>query len=193
ESKLLIAEKTKERNLVVLFCVIGMLILILFFTNQRLKSKRLRTEVELKAAMLQIESQNQLQKQRIEISRNLHDTLGAQLTFIVSAIDNLKIFDLSKEKLVIKYDQLSDFTRTAIIELRDTIWAMNKEQITFEDLKGRVSNFVLQAKASVPLTRFSFTFPQESSYAFRSKNGIEIFRIIQEAVHNAIKHAEASE
>src|SRR5690606_11661978 len=55
ESKLLIAEKTKERNLVVLFCVIGMLILILFFTNQRLKSKRLRTEVELKAAMLQIE------------------------------------------------------------------------------------------------------------------------------------------
>src|SRR5690606_29337133 len=76
---------------------------------------------------------------------------------------------------------------------RDTIWAMNKEQITFEDLKGRVSNFVLQAKASVPLTRFSFTFPQESSYAFRSKNGIEIFRIIQEAVHNAIKHAEASE
>src|SRR5690606_34321440 len=34
ESKLLIAEKTKERNLVVLFCVIGMLILILFFTNQ---------------------------------------------------------------------------------------------------------------------------------------------------------------
>ncbi|TNE78836.1 MAG: tetratricopeptide repeat-containing sensor histidine kinase [Bacteroidetes bacterium] len=193
ESKLALAEKTRERNLIVLISIIGLLVLIIFFNNQRLKNKRLRAEVELKAAMIRIESQNQLQEQRIEISRNLHDTLGAQLTFIISAIDNLKIFDLNREKLIVKYDQLSDFTRTAIFELRDTIWAMNKEQITFEDLKGRISNFVQQAKASVPLTKFEFTFPADSPFAFQSKDGIEIFRIIQEAVNNAIKHAEASE
>ncbi len=192
ESQLTLAEKTRERNVIVLLSIIGMLVLIAFFNALRLKNKRLRTEVELQAAMIRIESQNQLQKQRIEISRNLHDTLGAQLTFIISAIDNLKIFDLNREKLIVKYNQLSDFTRTAIFELRDTIWAMNKEQITFEDLKGRISNFVQQAKASVPLTKFEFEFPTQSAFTFQSKNGIEVFRIIQEAVNNAIKHAEAS-
>lgn len=193
ESKLALAEKTEQRNLILFFAIVGLLILILFFNNQRLRNKRLRAEVELKAAMMRVEAQNQLQEQRIEISRNLHDTLGAQLTFIISAIDNLRIFDLSKDKLTLKYDQLSEFTRTAIYELRDTIWAMNKEQITYEDLKGRISNFVQQAKTSVPLTQFAFHYPEHSPFVFSSKKGMEVFRIIQEAVNNAIKHAEANE
>lgn len=192
-SKLKIAEQDRRRNLILITAAFCLLILLTVFNHQRLKNRRLKTEAQLKEAMHSIEVQNQLQKQRIEISRNLHDTLGAQLTFIISVIDNLKIFDLGREKLIIKYDQLSDFTRNSITELRDTIWAMNKEQISFEDLKSRVSNFVHQAKETITLTHFSFDYPENSAITFDSKKGIEVFRIIQEAVNNAIKHAQASQ
>ena len=37
-----------------------------------------------------IETQNKLQEQRLRISRDLHDNIGAQLTFIISTIENLQ-------------------------------------------------------------------------------------------------------
>ena len=40
--------------------------------------------------MAQIESQNKLQEQRLSISRDLHDNIGAQLTFIISSLENTK-------------------------------------------------------------------------------------------------------
>lgn len=192
-SKLKIIEQDRRRNFILIISALCLLILFTVFNNQRLKNQRLKAENQLKEAMHRIELQNRLQQQRIEISRNLHDTLGAQLTFIISAIDNLKIFDLNREKLIIKYDQLSDFTRNSIAELRDTIWAMNKEQISFEDLKSRISNFVHQASEAVSLTHLSFDYPLNSHVTFDSKKGIEVFRIIQEAVNNAIKHAQAGQ
>ena len=78
--------------------------------------------------MAKIETQNKLQEQRLRISRDLHDNIGAQLTFIISSIDNLKFgFTDISEKLGSKLSNISSFTQQTIYELRDTIWAMNKE------------------------------------------------------------------
>jgi signal transduction histidine kinase len=55
-----------------------------------LKNKQQHQEFELKSAMAQIESQNKLQEQRLSISRDLHDNIGAQLTFIISSLENTK-------------------------------------------------------------------------------------------------------
>ena len=79
--------------------------------------------------MAQIESQNKLQEQRLSISRDLHDNIGAQLTFIISSLENTKFGIPNLETAVEKrLDKISDFTRNTIVELRDTIWAMNKSR-----------------------------------------------------------------
>src|SRR5690606_21000145 len=88
---------------------------------------------------------------------------------------------------------ISQFTRETIQELRDTIWAMNKEEISVEDLKIRISNFIEQAQASLHGINFDFKYNVSDSFTFNSKEGINIYRIIQEAVNNAIKHANASQ
>lgn len=191
EAALELSAAQKTRNMILGGALVLLLILLLIFNAQRLKTKQLKVENELNHALVKIETQNQLQQQRLEISRNLHDNIGAQLSFIISAIDNLKIFNLDQDKLVLKYDQLSEFTRNAISDLRDTIWAMNKDQINFEDLKTRVMNFIHQAKDSIPSTEFEFTYPENSEFSFKAKRGIEVFRIIQESVNNAVKHASA--
>ncbi|WP_438966305.1 tetratricopeptide repeat-containing sensor histidine kinase [Flavobacterium sp.] len=169
------------------------LIGFLFFKQQRLKNVQLVKENELRQALTKIETQNSLQEQRLEISRELHDNIGSQLTFIISSIDNLKFFDLSKEDFNKKYDTISGFTRKTITELRDSIWAMNKEEITFEDLKARTANFIENAKISLQGIQFEFDYPKEhETVLLDSKTGITIYRIIQETINNAIKHANAS-
>ncbi|WP_299337133.1 tetratricopeptide repeat protein [uncultured Psychroserpens sp.] len=165
----------------------------LFYNQQKLKNNQLLKENELKDALLKIETQNRLQEQRLRISRDLHDNIGAQLTFIISSIDNLKYgFDIKDDKLNTKLNTISQFTTSTIYELRDTIWAMNKTEISVEDLKSRISNFV--EKANLASDDMSFKFNSNSSKVehlkFTSVEGMNIYRIIQESINNAIKYSE---
>lgn len=168
----------------------------LLYSQQKLKNRQLQKEGELKSALAKIETQNELQEQRLRISRDLHDNIGAQLTFIISSIDNLKFgFADIGEKLGNKLSNISAFTSQTIYELRDTIWAMNKENITFEDLQARIANFIEHAKNASEKTAFFFNIEEnvDQTHVFSSVEGMNIYRIIQEAVNNALKYASAEE
>lgn len=183
--------------------IFGILVLALFlgilgflvFRQQKLKNSQLQKESELKTALSKIETQNQLQEQRLRISRDLHDNIGSQLTFIISSVDNLK-FGLAGTANLIgdKLGKISEFTSQTIYELRDTIWAMDKTDISVEDLQARISNFIEKAKAASDV---DFQFNVDNNLLkeahFNSVQGMNIYRIIQEAVNNALKYSEASE
>jgi signal transduction histidine kinase len=170
------------------------LIGFLIYRQQKLKNKQQEQEFELKSAISQIETQNKLQEQRLNISRDLHDNIGSQLTFIISSVDNVKYaFDIDNPKLDDKLTNISSFAKETIVELRDTIWAMNSNEITFEDLASRIHNFIEKAKEAKDEVKFSFEIDVElKDTKLSSIEGMNIYRTIQEAVNNAIKYAEAS-
>jgi len=93
-----------------------------------------------------------------------------------------------------KLASISAFTTTTIYELRDTIWAMNKQEITIEDLQSRIANFIEKASMASNKTDFSFSISEkvDKEITFTSIQGINIYRIIQESVNNAIKYANAN-
>ncbi|WP_026452526.1 tetratricopeptide repeat-containing sensor histidine kinase [Aequorivita capsosiphonis] len=201
--KTALAEKDLEvrRKNTIIFGSLGLALVLgllgyLLYNQQKLKNRQLQKESELKSALAKIEIQNKLQEQRLRISRDLHDNIGAQLTFIISSIDNLKYgFSDIGEKLGNKLSSISTFTSQTIYELRDTIWAMNKESITFEDLQARIANFIEHAKNASDSTEFSFNIDESVNVAqvFTSVEGMNIYRIIQEAVNNTLKYASADE
>ncbi|HRE79141.1 MAG TPA: tetratricopeptide repeat protein [Flavobacterium sp.] len=191
--------KIKQKNTIIFgslgFAFVLGLLGYLLYNQQKIKNNQLIKEVELKEALVKIETQNKLQEQRLQISRDLHDNIGSQLTFIISSIDNLKYFDIAKEKLVSKFDNISGFTKNTITELRDTIWAMNKNAISVEDLQIRITNFIDNAQLATHGISFDFSIEDSvnASHEFSSIEGMNIYRIIQEAVNNAIKYANASQ
>lgn len=189
--------KQKNTQLYLSFGTVFTVIIIgfLLYNQQKTKNKQLKKEAQLKEALVKIETQNKLQEQRLQISRDLHDNIGSQLTFIISSIDNLKYFDIAKEKLISKFDNISGFTKNTITELRDTIWAMNKNAISVEDLQIRITNFIDNAQLATHGILFDFSIEDsvESSHEFSSIEGMNIYRIFQEAVNNAIKYANANQ
>jgi len=199
EKEILIQKaKLAEKNLWILggfsLAIIAILLGFLFFTKQKQKTAQLQKENELKDALLKIETQNKLQEQRLRISRDLHDNIGSQLTFIISTIDNLK-YGLKDhdQKIINKLDSLSGFTKETIAELRDTIWAMNKDEISFEDLKIRISNFIENAQIASNGIDFEFNCQEDfAPISLSSVEGINSYRIIQESINNALKHAKAT-
>ncbi|WP_298394545.1 sensor histidine kinase [Flavobacterium sp.] len=171
------------------------LIGFLIYRQQKLKNKQQEQEFQLKSAIKEIESQNQLQEQRLSISRDLHDNIGAQLTFVISSVDNLKHGNqITDNKITNQLTKISDFTKSTIIELRDTIWAMNNNEFSFEDLRSRIFNFIEKAKSAKEDVDFKFNvYESLQDLKFSSIVGINLYRTIQESVNNAVKYADANE
>jgi len=181
-------------GLAALAIIVGM-IGFLRYKQQALNNIKQRQENELKLAMGEIETHNRLQEQRLSISKDLHDNIGSHLTFIISSMDTLRKFmENSEPKLSERLGYMSSFAKNTIRELRDTIWAMNRPNISIEDLKLRIANFIESANQATTQTSLSFTdeADDDPELLFNSKAGMDIYRILQEAVNNALKHADAT-
>lgn len=191
--------QVKNKNNLI-FSLVGISIFLfllglLIYRQQKLKNKQQEQEFQLKSAIAQIETQNQLQEQRLSISRDLHDNIGAQLTFVISSVDNLKHGNqITDNKIVNQLTKISDFTKSTIIDLRDTIWAMNSNEFSFEDLRSRIFNFIEKAKSAKENIDFKFNVDESlQDLKFSSLIGINLYRTIQEAINNAVKYSDANE
>ena len=97
KEKLLLKKEieAKQKNTTILILAIVVLFIALLgyliYRQQRLKNRQQEQEFYLQKAIANIESQNKLHEQRLSISRDLHDNIGAQLTFVISSVDNLKV------------------------------------------------------------------------------------------------------
>lgn len=203
EQKVILAEQKldiQQKNHFMLF--LGTLILLIGISGflilrfYRLKNQQLKRENQLKDSLHKVEAENRVQQERLRISRDLHDNIGSQLTFIISSIENIN-FKLKNENPEVyeRLKKINIFTKGTINELRDTIWAMNKNEISFSDLESRINNFVGNAAMASPQINFKVQMPFElkKKRSFTTFEGINLFRIVQEAINNSIKHSGATE
>jgi len=191
--------KIRRQNLYIyggLSALILIIVLSYFIIkSKQLKNKQLKKEAELKTALAKIELKNKLEEQRLRISKDLHDNIGSQLTFVISGLQyiqhqkNIKVDDFKA-----KLNQLSDFTQQTIHELRDTIWAMNKESIELSDIISRLRNFInaLDIKENINIVESKAVKDNASHLVFNALKGVQVYRIIQESINNAVKHAQAN-
>ena len=185
---------SKRKSIWLMFLSSFVIIGFILFRNFRAKAKLQKEQLELENKLLEEQSNYKIQEQRLDISRELHDNVGSQLTFIISILDNLKSssvqFDDAIDK---KIDTLTNFANKSISELRDTIWVLNSKQLSLSELKSRMLNFIKDAGESVDTIRFQFDFDIQNDVQLSSKQAINLYRILQEIVNNAIKHANAKD
>ncbi len=198
EKQLLVkeAESARKANIIMVLALFAFLVALtgfFIYRQQKLKNTQQKQEFELKSAIAEIESQNRLHEQRLAISRDLHDNIGAQLTFVISSVENLKFGHKELDTAVVnQLSKINDFTRSTIIELRDTIWAMNHNEFSWSELRDRLTGFISKARSAKEDVILHFTIDshvQEESLS--AVKGINVYRVIQEAVNNALKYADA--
>jgi signal transduction histidine kinase len=175
---------------------VGALLLVLIgflvFRQQRLKIKHQKQEQELKEALLTVATNKKLEEQRLRIAKELHDNIGSQLTYLASAAQNIGIGmkKVSAEVTENKLNDLSDFSQEAIADLRDTIWVMNRSLISWEDLAERI-RYLAHKVSNTTGIQVTLQKEGDNDTVLNPAQTMNIFRIIQEAVNNAVKHAKA--
>lgn len=159
-------------------------VVFLFFRHKRkiAKEELIRTKQEEHYLR-----EKQLNEQKLSISRELHDNVGSQITYLISSIDNLSYLDEENTPLNAKLHDLSDFGRNTMQELRSTIWAMNSEDGSIETLLTRIEGI----KSKVPLS-IEIVNNLKKNHSLKSTELLNLYRIVQESIQNTLKHAEAT-
>ncbi|RZL44922.1 MAG: hypothetical protein EOP00_18655 [Pedobacter sp.] len=133
-----------------------------------------------------IETQEQVLN---NISQDLHDDAGQQLTYINFQIENLKLDSpLLKETLEPLSQSVSNLSKS----IRSISHSLNNQFITRQDLLKVIETEVerLQKNPSILL---HFIRKDTTEKAFTTNEKIVIYRIFQEIINNAFKHSKGTE
>lgn len=170
---------------------LGGTILILIVAGFLWQSKVREKELVYKVKQLEIEKEIQAERERI--SRDLHDNVGAQLINIISGIDLFERYredskDQESKKVLIS---LREEARSSIGQLRDTIWALNSDENTSESFVEHVNSYLNSVEKMSALV-VKAELNQLKEYHLTPSQSLNIFRIIQEATQNTLKHSGAN-
>lgn len=181
--KILQAEATLRQQQIIFLIVFSLLMVaaVFFFQNRRalkLKLKRNQDELNLKEAHHQEISR---------ISRELHDNVGTNLSLMISNLDYLN----HKQKIE-GLEKVSDTARNTLQQLRETIWATDRPSFKWQDFKNKLEHFVGQLAQPEHPIKFKLNIPSISS-ELKPGQVLNLFRIVQESVINAVKHADTKE
>ncbi|MBK6636000.1 MAG: sensor histidine kinase [Chitinophagaceae bacterium] len=128
--------------------------------------------------------------ERKRIAADLHDNIGAYASAIRADVE--KITDNGFEKSNASLQNLQQHSQEIINSLRDTIWVLNKENITITGIGDRIKNYISKLRPTYNTIQFHISEEINTDVRVSSQNALNIFRIVQEALHNALKHSNAS-
>lgn len=161
---------------------------ILVQTVRYFATRKLISRVE------ELEMQQRVQKERERISSDLHDHVGAQLTSIISGLkitENIPVFQ-QDEQVKRLIDSLKEDAEITITQLRDTIWTLHQNEITLGEFCEHVEKYVQHTLKYVKKPKFILEVKADESRKMDPNISLNLMRVIQEALQNTLKHAQAS-
>ncbi len=163
------------------------LFIIYYLLNLRRKRQTLKLEYER-------DIDHRLHHERMRISRELHDNIGAQMATVKRNINFLINHNdlLSPLQARQKMGDLEIISSQINQELRDTIWAVQNEHIDVAGFITRLKNYVFQLVGPDSPYRIYYEESGDMAVLLGPFVALNLHRICQETLNNILKHADAS-
>lgn len=142
--------------------------------------------------LAKMEQERMLEQERLRIARDLHDDLGARLTHI-SLVSGLAENDPQSASARESFQRISGMARELVAALYQTVWTVNPEHDNLEALVNYLCQLTqnLSEAARIRCRIHSCEVPDQRPVTSEVRHNITL--AVKEALHNAVKHAEATE
>lgn len=173
-----------------LFITLGLFTVLFFIKLMRRKQKHL-LEKQLMLSQFQqeiLQTQLEIQEQTLRtISQEIHDNVGQILSLAKLNLATLEFGEGEKKELKIK--NAAQLVGKAINDLRDLSRSMNGDKVADLGLKDAIDN-------ELKIVKNTEVFDTElivtgNPFKLLPQNEMVLFRIVQESIHNTVKHSKA--
>ena len=203
----LINEKQKLNNRLLTIGILAIVIIsafILLMVNNRRKTEKalFQKNNELnQQKMLELIKEQEMnsvnsfisgqERERSRIASDLHDRLGSLLSTVKLHFSSMEPFLEKDKELAENFSYAISLLDQSVAEVRSVSHNLAKEILTEFGIVGAIENLkeAINSAGNLKLVFINSGFNHRLPYEYE----MEIYRIIQEIVTNAIKHASASE
>jgi signal transduction histidine kinase len=174
-------EKELYQSLLIVVGVVGIILLYFIITIIRYQRRSLRLHKEKIQAEI-----DTLENERRRIASDLHDELGPLLSAVKLQINNLDTTDPGDQEMIGK----SSFHLDSIIrKLREISNNLMPNTLVRKGLQKAIGEFIENSHQAYGL---EIRFICEQELHLNQHKEINIYRMIQEILHNTVKHAQAT-
>jgi signal transduction histidine kinase len=188
-------EETTSVDLVRLV-IFGMMVMVVFvilivifvlvyqrkLVNEKLKVQELKLSEERNLLYHSFRVQ---EEERKLFAANLHDELGAQLSLTKMTVSSLEVNEKNQVKIENSINLLNDMADS----IRRISYHMHPPSLQRLGLNSAVREFIHKIHAEST----AIFFEENGQNLLSEDENLQVFRIIQEAINNALKYANASE
>jgi ligand-binding sensor domain-containing protein/two-component sensor histidine kinase len=168
--------------------IAGLFIIGLIITGFRFYYRR-----KLEKQMAILEKQQAIEKERTRIATDMHDDLGAGLSRIKFLSETIGIKKQQQQSIDDEVSSIRNYSHEMIDKMGEIVWALNEKNDSLSDLLSYTRAYTMEylsqngidCKAEMPES-----FPSVFVSGEFRRN---IFLTIKEALHNVVKHSQATE
>ncbi|MGN6477812.1 MAG: tetratricopeptide repeat-containing sensor histidine kinase [Flavipsychrobacter sp.] len=170
---------------------LSLIIAWLLFRNysrrQKMQFYLAREEEQRKAAWAVKEAQ---EKERKRIAADLHDNMGSYAASIKANVEELMSQIQTTAPAI---NSLNENSQQMVALLGDTIWALNKEELSLSAISDRIKVFLQRLRKNYPQIEFNVDERITNDIKLPPVHAYNLFMIVQEAVNNAVRHSRGTE
>lgn len=173
-----------------LFLIFLQLLIDALLSESRNRQQLGKANIQIRQYAAQIESLATLQE-RNRIARDIHDSLGHSLTALnvhLEAVTKLWSIDPAEAKLLLSEAQ--QLAKTALADVRQSVTSLRADPLSDQSLEDAILSLLrdVERTGAVQITT---NFKVEALVSAELKT--VIYRIIQEALTNIVKHSRATQ
>ncbi|OYU80888.1 MAG: hypothetical protein CFE23_06540 [Flavobacterium sp. BFFFF1] len=181
----------QRKEMIIFFLSFGIVALVVlgwFVYKNREKKQKIASQIQqIVASKSIIKTQ---EDERTRIAKDLHDGLGGLLSGVKQSLNSMKNSFIMEANEAQSFEKTIDILDQGIRDLRNIAHNMIPENLIKFGLETATRDYCSYINNSNAL-EVAFSPINMADYHKDFTHSVTVYRIIQELVHNAVKHAEA--